>query len=192
MTVALAHDAAAGRPLFDLRTGELAFKVDLSFLRAKAIPLAAAALIVVAFAGISAYASLSKLKKSEAILADRLARETREEFDGQAMTADQVLGSTAAKPVEVSPLPKMSAYDVLLELNAKLPAKEKVTLDIGTLEINDSKVTIRGSAKTDEEIDAITAALKDIKCFAETTSGTRETGPKGERRFQLNIRSTCM
>jgi general secretion pathway protein L len=191
MTVALAHDAATGRPAFDLRTGELAFKVDLSFLRAKAVPLAAAALVIVAFAGASAYASLYRLKKSEATLAERLGRETREHF-GRAMSADEVLKSDSAKPVEVSPLPQMTAYDILLEINAKIPAKEKVTVDITQLEISDTKVVLRGSAKTDDEIDQITAELKSIKCFPEITPGTRETGPKGERRFQLNIRSTCM
>jgi len=191
MTVGLAHDAATGRPAFDLRSGELAFKVDLSFLRAKAVPLAAAALIIVAFAGLSAYASLYRLKKAEAVLSERLARETRDQFQSS-MTAEQVLGSNAAKPVEVSPLPKMSAYDLLLEINSKLPARDKVTLDLSTLEITDTKVRIDGSAKTDEEIDAINAELRTIKCFAEITSGTRETGAKGERRFHLDIRSTCL
>jgi hypothetical protein len=125
------------------------------------------------------------------VLTERLARESKLEFP-TAQTADQILKSDSAKPAEVSPMPKLSAYDLLLEINAKLPEKAKVTLDIGTLEITDQKVTIRGSAKTDEEIDAITAQLKGIKCFTETTSGTRETGPKGERKFQLNIVSTCM
>jgi general secretion pathway protein L len=191
MTVALAHDAATGRPMFDLRTGELAFKVDLSFLRAKAVPLAAAALVIVAFAGIAAFTSLRNLKKAESTLAERISRETRDDF-GSAMTADQVLGSSAAAPTETSPMPAMTSYDILLEINAKMPTKEKVTVDISQLEISDEKVTIRGSAKTDEEIDLITGELKNIKCFPEITSGTRETGPKGERRFQLNIRSTCM
>ena len=192
MTIGLAHDAATGRPHFDLRTGDLAAKVDLSFLRAKAVPLAAAALVIIAFAGVSAYASLYRLRSHEATLSERLARESREEFKGQAMSADAILKSTAAAPVEVSPMPKLSAYDLLIEINAKLPPRDKITVDITSLEISSAKVSLRGSAKTDDEIDAIIAELGKITCFKDATSGTRETGPKGERRFQLNIRNECM
>jgi len=39
MTIGMAYDCAGGRPLFDLRSGSLAVKMDLSFLRAKAVPL---------------------------------------------------------------------------------------------------------------------------------------------------------
>src|SRR6185436_8327583 len=39
MTIGMAFDAAGGRPMFDLRSGTLAVKVDFSFLRAKAVPL---------------------------------------------------------------------------------------------------------------------------------------------------------
>lgn len=197
MTIALAHDAATGRPMFDLRSGDLAFKVDLSFLRAKAVPLAAALLLVIAFAGISAFASLYRLKKVEGVLTERIARETKDQFH-EARTADQVLRSSEAQPAEMSPLPKMSAYDLLLEINAKLPPRDKLTIDVSQLEIGKEKVTVRGSvkaeteAKADEGIDAVTAALKDIKCFSDITGGTRETGPKGERRFQLSITSACM
>ena len=192
MTVALAHEAATGRPLFDLRTGELAFKVDLSFLRTKAVPLAAAALAIIACAGMAAYFHLYKLRNHEHVLADRLARETRELFDGKSMTAEEVLSSTAAAPREVSPMPKESAYDLLLDINSKLPAKDKVTVEVTNIDITEGSVKLSGSAKTDPEIDSIITALKDIKCFQDIKAGARETGPKGERKFQLTITSACM
>jgi hypothetical protein len=147
---------------------------------------------VIAFAGISAFASLYKLKKVEGVLSERLQRETKEAFKGEARTASQVLKSREAKPAEVSPLPKMSAYDLLLEINDKLPKKDKVTIDVSQLEISKEKVSIRGSAKNDEEIASIIAELRNIKCFTDIVSGTQDTGPKGERRFQLTINSTCM
>src|SRR5205085_8908511 len=68
MTVGMAYDAAGGRPTFDLRSGALAVKMDLSFLRAKAIPLGAAALCIAAFAAGSAYANLYRLRKAEKTL----------------------------------------------------------------------------------------------------------------------------
>src|SRR5262249_6408878 len=74
--IGAALDGASGRPLFDLRQGALAFKVDLSFIRAKAYQLAAAAVVVLAFAAGSAWAAHYKLRKNEKILTDRLASET--------------------------------------------------------------------------------------------------------------------
>jgi Tfp pilus assembly PilM family ATPase len=58
MTIGMAFDASGGRPMFDLRSGALAVKVDLSYLRAKAVPLGAAVLAIAAFAAGSAYADL--------------------------------------------------------------------------------------------------------------------------------------
>ena len=51
---------------------------------------------------------------------------------------------------------------------------------------------LRGSAKTDQEIDSIIAELRGIKCFQDIQSGTREAGGKGERKFQLTVNSVCM
>src|SRR5678810_275992 len=78
LTIGMAYDAAGGRPMFDLRSGALAVKVDLSFLRAKAVPLGAAVLAVAAFAAGSAYADLYRLRKAEKTLSTRIASETQE------------------------------------------------------------------------------------------------------------------
>ena len=53
-----------------------ASKMDLSFLRAKAVPLGAAVLAIAAFAAGSAYADLYRLRKAEKVLATRLATES--------------------------------------------------------------------------------------------------------------------
>jgi len=192
MTVGMAYDAAGGRPQFDLRSGALAVKVDLSFLRAKAVPLGVAVLAVAAFAAGSAYADLYRLRKSEKTLATRLANETTEMY-GQSKTAADVLGSTgAAGGASASPLPRMSAYDIMLEINAHLPPKDKITLDIDKLDIDEQKVDMTGTAKTGEEIDLLVSELKKITCFKEIQRGATETGEGGVKKFKLTIPSTCM
>jgi Tfp pilus assembly PilM family ATPase len=192
MTVGMAYDAAGGRPQFDLRSGALAAKVDLSYLRAKAVPLGAAVLAIAAFAAGSAYADLYRLKKAEKVLATRLANETSEMY-GASKTAKDVLSSTGAGgAAALSPLPKMSAYDVLLEINAHLPAKDKITLDIDKLDIDEQKVDMSGTAKTGEEIDLLVTELKKITCFKEIQRGATETGEGGVKKFKLTIPTTCM
>jgi hypothetical protein len=195
MTVGMAYDAAGGRPQFDLRSGAIAHRMDLTFLRAKAVPLAAAALAIAGFAAASAYADLYRLRKSEKVLATRLASESTELF-GTAKTAEEIIKSNGA-PGEGgssagSPLPKMTAYDVLLEVSNHTPTKDKITLDISTMQIDDQKVDIQGTTKTSEEIDALKAELSKIDCFKEVTRGPTDTGPNGIKRFKLTITAPCM
>ena len=191
--IGAALDGATGRPLFDLRQGVLAFKVDLSFLRTKAYQLAAAIVVVLAFAAGSAWADWYKLHKNEQILTDRLASESSALFEGKPRTADEILkgqGNGGAGGVD-SPLVKMSAYDILLEINAKLPARDKITLDVTQLDINENAVEIRGTTKKPEEIDALDNALKDVQCLGPSTRGATQQTAEGVQ-FQLSYKPSCM
>jgi general secretion pathway protein L len=192
MTIGMAFDAAGGRPMFDLRSGALAVKVDFSFLRAKAVPLGAAVLAIAAFAAGSAYADLYRVRKAEKVLSTRLAAET-EEYFGEPRSAEAVLeepgagGSSAA-----SPMPKLTAYDLLLEINAHLPPKDKITLDLERMTIDDTKVDISGTTKKPEEIDLLITELKKIDCFkTNLTRGATDTLPNGVR-FKLTVNAQCL
>jgi len=192
MTIGMAYDCAGGRPQFDLRSGSLAVKVDLSFLRAKAVPLGAALLAVCAFASISAYADLYQLRKAEKVLSQRLANESQEQF-GAVKTADEVLAMTGPGAGGTgSPIPKMSAYDMLLEINAHIPPKDKITLDVDKLDIDETKIEMSGTAKTPEEVDLLVSELKKIECFnKEVNRGATESGDNGVRKFKLTITPQC-
>jgi Tfp pilus assembly PilM family ATPase len=187
-----ALDGASGRPLFDLRQGVLAFKVDLSFLRAKAYQIATAAVIILAFAAGSAWAAHYKLRKNEKVLTNRLATESTELYGGP-RTASDVLDQvdSTATATAGSPLPKMTAYDLLLAINDKLPDKDKITLDVTRLQITPTSVELRGTTKKTEEIDALEAALKDIKCLGAASRGATQQTAEGSM-FQLSYKPTCM
>ncbi len=196
MTIGMAYDAAGGRPMFDLRSGSLAVKMDLSFVRAKAVPLGAAGLVIAAFAAASAYADLYRLQKAEKTQTALLATESAEVFGGKSKTAEEILEMNApggsSRP-RTSPIPKVSAYDLLLEISSKVPPKDKITLDIDRLDITDTKVEMSGTVKGPEEIDLLVTALKEIKCFKKDgiTRGPTET--EGElRKFKLTIAASCM
>jgi general secretion pathway protein L len=195
MAVGQLLDSLTGRPLFNLRQGPLALKVDLSFLRTKLWAVGAAAVAVATFAAGSAYANMYRLRSAEKVLQQRLADETVQHF-GVKKTAAEVLSSPGAKPgggPGESPMPKLTAYDVLLDISAQVPGKDKLTLDITRLDITDSKVDIEGTAKTAPEIDLFQGELKKkIPCFTEVTRGTTESGENGVQRFKINIKSDCM
>ncbi len=192
LVIAAAHDAGGARPTFDLRQGPLAFKVDMSFVKTKLTQVAVAMLVVLVFAGGSAYAGLRKLRQADRVLTDRVARESAEYFKEAKSVADLLaLKSGDVGPGE-SPMPKMSAFDLMLAINAKLPARDKVTLDVTDLDIKDNKVSLKASAKTPEEIDQVEAALKEITCIKEITRGSTTNGPNGEKNFSFTMRTECM
>jgi Tfp pilus assembly PilM family ATPase len=191
MTVGMAYDAAGGRPQFDLHSGAGA-SLDFSFLRQKAVPLGVSVLAVAAFAAFSAYADLYRLKKAEKTLNTRLATETTEMY-GSAKTASEVLnasGPGGAGP-SMSPIPKMTAYDLLLEINAHVPTKDKITLDVDKLDIDNEKVDMSGTAKTPEEIDLLVSELKKSDCFKDIQRGPTETGEGGVKKFRLSMPVAC-
>jgi general secretion pathway protein L len=188
----LSLECAAGRPRFDLRQGELVYKADLSFLRQKAPALLAALVVLLAFATFNGYAELFKLRRAEAALETRVALETTAAF-GEALSAsaamDRMGGKTGSKK---SPLPRMTAYDILLEFNAKLPDSSKVTLDVDRLDIRPGKITFEATAKSSPEIDAVEEALRQIECFKEISRGSTSVGEGDVRKFSFTITTNCM
>jgi Tfp pilus assembly PilM family ATPase len=205
LTVGMAYDCAGGRPQFDLRSGALAVRVDLSFLRSKAVPLIASVVTIAAFASASAYADLRSLQKSEKILDTRLAAESAEHF-GSARSVEEILGESepggsGAVSTTGSPLPRMSAYDILLEISSRLVAHDKMKVDIDKLTIDTQNVSIEGFAKSTEddpglvkasdEVESIYNELKKIDCFKEPQRGNVDTDAGGKR-FRFTIAHTCM
>ena len=198
LAAGVALEGASGRPTFDLRQGDLAFKADLSFLRAKAVPLAAAALLIIAFAAVSAYANLFRLRKAEKALDKRLAVESAEVFQRQ-MSAKEVLDqvSPAGGPGD-NPMPKMTAWDLLLAFNTALPPKEEVKIDIEDIDIKQGKITVKAvSAPTTTQnalagIKTLEASLKKSKCFADFPSPQSQPGRDDNREFTLTIKTPCI
>jgi general secretion pathway protein L len=191
LTIGMAYDAAGGRPMFDLRSGSLAVKVDLSFLRAKAVPLGAAAIVILMFAAVSAYADLYRLRKSEKALTARLQEETTAYY-GAPKSAEDIVGTTGTGPLAAaSPIPKMSAYDIILEISNKVPARDKIQLDIQKMSIANDKIEINGTVKSPEEIDALVTELKKVECFKDVARGPMLT-ENGLKQFSLTISQQCM
>ena len=193
LTIGMAFDASGGRPMFDLRSGALAVKVDFSFLRAKLVPLGASVLAIAAFAAGSAYADLYRVRKAEKILSERFAAESADLPGPGPHTLESVLESTAAGGGgQASPIPRLSAYDLLLDISAHVPPKDKITIDLDNVSIDDAKIDISGTTKKAEEIDTLILELKKVECFKNNiTRGATDTQTNGVR-FKLTITAQCM
>jgi general secretion pathway protein L len=194
VVLGLLHDVLGGRPAFNLRQGALAVKVDLSFVRAKLWALGAAAVAVATFAAFSAYANMRRLRSAEKVLSQRIADESLAHFGGK-KTADEILATPEAVggSSTESPMPKITAYDLLLDVSAQVPGKDKITLDLYRIDISGNKVDLEGTAAKAEEIDLFQGELKKkITCFEDVSRGTTEADANGKQRFKINVKSNCM
>ncbi|HUH02776.1 MAG TPA: pilus assembly protein PilM [Kofleriaceae bacterium] len=198
LAAGVAFEGSTGRPMFDLRQGDLAFKTDTSYLRSRMPVLAASLLIVIAFAAFNAYARLNSLRKSEKVLNGRLAVETTALF-GKALSLDETtkrLKKDDPKSGE-SPLPKMTSYDILLDINERLPEAKDLKIDITELDIKPGRVSIKAITGTTEKYDAVQAsaevvkALKGQPCFTDVQRGNISSGPDDTKNFPITIKSEC-
>lgn len=189
----LAHGAclegATGRPLFDLRKGDLAYKADFTFLRAKAGYFAACALVLGALLAGNAYAALYKLRTEERILDERLRAETTAIF-GAPISAGEVQEKMNPKK-DASPLPKLTAFDQLVEISKRLPARDKARLDVLELDIKPQKITMKATTNSASSIDEIEKALLEHECFVEVQRGRVQSGTADEKQFTLTIVTKC-
>ena len=200
LAAGVAFEGASGRAHFDLRQGELAYKADLSFLRARAGYLAAAGLVIMAFAAIDAYAALSKLRKAERVLDKRLASESQADL-GATLSADQVLkrtGGAGGALESDSPLPKMTAWDLLRDINDRLPPGKEVKLDVTSIDIKPGKIQLQvttgavdGGKDAVEGATEIIKALKTQTCFEDVQRGNISSGADETKSFPVTITSTC-
>ena len=192
LVLAIAFDLSSGKPTYDLRQGPLAFKVDMSFITGKLTQVAVLAMIVLLFAGASAYVGLRKLHQADKLLTERVAVESTE-YKGQPMTVAELLSENTGPggANEPLPLPKMSAFDILLEINSKLPARDKITVDITELDIRNDKISLKASAKKPEEIDAFETAMREVKCLKDPSRGATQTAGEWIN-FSYTFKNECM
>ncbi len=200
LALGVAMDGASAKPSFDLRQGALAFKADASFLRNKLRSIAVAVVAVMAFGVLSAYAGVSKLRAAEEVLEKRVALESAAAL-GEKLNASDVL--LRVGPVEnssrVSPIPSMTAYDMLLAFNTALPKKDKAVLDVSEIDIDTKagKVVVKASSSPFDETSALQGiknleeSLRASKCFKEFTSPESQPGANDTRQFTLTIKSDC-
>ena len=201
----LALAAAGPVPQVNLRRGELAYRTDYSYLRAKAGYLVAAVLVILTFAAVNAAASLRGLRKEAEALEGRLKQETLETFgearlDGKAVSEELKQGPRGGVPS----IPTLTAFDVLDELSSHVPTADKGKLDILELDIKPKKLYLKATSESAQQVDDLVAALEKVDCFDKVDKGkissvtshpsgdnTTNDAPKELKQFTLDIHSSC-
>ena len=152
---------------------------------------------VLLFAMINGVMGFKKLRKSEAQLDDWLAVESRKTFQ-KTMTVSEVLAKVG--PVDskaATPLPELSAYELLLAFNDSLPKSDKVRMDVEEIDIKPGKIKVEAVTSTNGEesalngIKTIEEELKKTDCFKEFASPESQPYKEDTRKFSLTIETSC-
>lgn len=165
--VALALGAAGRGRDVDLRRGPLAFQRGYGFLKDKVpllVGLGAATLVSFLFATWADVRALSR--ENEALVAE-LGQATKLTFGEEAADATeaQALLEKATTVEEADPLPRMDAFDVIVELSKVVPTT--VTHDIEDFDMQRGRVKIQGVVGSASEAQAIATDIDKHECIQE-------------------------
>lgn len=180
------------REALDFRQGEFAFKTDKSVFREKLFALATAAVLLLVFGAVSAYTTMSGLRREERLLDKQLRQATR-----------RVLGKPISDPWQVSRtlkrgamsknagIPKMTAVDILDLISRHVPPREEVKLDVNRVDVKATKTYVKGTADSLSAVGKIVKALEKVSCFKEVSSGKISEVSGGKKQFTLTINTKC-
>jgi hypothetical protein len=188
----IAEIGARGTKELDLRKGELQYRASFSIVRQRASHLAVLAAALVACVGIQATITLRRLSAEHQVLYAQFQTASKELFGPTQMTPDDV--STALRKSlkdEMVQLPKATAYDLFDAISNKIPAADKVEINIDDLDIRAKKTSIKGTVDSAGAVDEIVAKLKEIDCFEEISKGPITEVSGGAKQFSLSIAAKC-
>lgn len=162
--IALALGVAGREHDIDLRRGPLAFQRGYGFLKEKAPLLAGLVGAVLVSFVFSACAELSALEKEQAWLAARLEVATKAAFDKAVSDATEAgeLIAQAKSLSEADPMPRMDAFDTLVELSKAIPASVKH--DIEEFDMQRGHVKIQGIVDSTGDASTVLEKLSEHRC----------------------------
>ncbi len=156
-----------GRPRDpDLRQGPLGFQRGYGFLREK-LPLLSglAAAIFISFM-FSTWAELRALDREAEVLSTALASLSKEVLDEETSDPERVMDLVDKGPgkKEQDPMPKVDAFDVIVELSKSIPTS--VTHDIREFDMQRGKVKVQGVVGSTDEAQSIATVMNEKECFS--------------------------
>jgi len=126
----------------DLRQGELAFKGDYEFIKARLKWIAACALAILFSWIFASYAEYRVLADEAEVTKAELTERTKRLFTRPILDYALIKEKLVGKEVQKPPMPTKDAFDIVVELSKRIP--RNVVHDVDLLEIKPKRVTLRG------------------------------------------------
>jgi len=189
---AIALAASRGEREIDLRRGPFVYRANFSVLRQKAMHLGLLGAALLAVVGLDVYASLSNLGAERKQLDAQLKTATQEIF-GQPRTdaKDVALAMRKGFREELAPVPRATAFDLFEQISKRVPAADRIKLDIAEIDIRPKKTFIKGTVDSATAVDEIAERLKEIDCYEEVSKGAVTEVSDESKQFTLNVTSKC-
>jgi general secretion pathway protein L len=190
--LALALGLIKGARDMNLRRGTLAFHHGYEFLKEKfAVVAGLAALIVVSF-GFSVWAESRSLEAEGEALTQALAKLSERhlgEASGDLERVNELL-SANENLQEVDPEPRLDAFDIMLGVSNAVD--KEIVHDIDELDVQKSKVKLRGVVTTTGEAERIADALNKTECYKDAKISKITQAVNSERqKYSLEFEVQC-
>jgi general secretion pathway protein L len=175
----------------DLRQGPLAAQQSFQFLREKTPLLAGLAAAIFVSFGFSVWAELRALSAEEQVLTRQLEVATMTHFGEKAtdLAQAQQLIEDAISGKTDDPIPKIDAFDLMIELSERIPSD--MVHDLPEFEFNRDKATLKGVVPTIDDANKVAAAMREHPCFKDVniTRTTRlQNQDKQKYTLEMNVR----
>lgn len=169
--IALALGAAGRGHDIDLRRGSLSFQRGFSFLKEKAPLLSGLAGAVVVSFLFAIWAELRALGKELESTQGELQRVTADAFDKATADPEEALSllEQAKNPSETDPMPKLDAFDVMVDLSKAIPTS--VTSDIEELDMTRGHVRVQGVVGSTADASLVRDKIAERPCVSEPKIG---------------------
>jgi Tfp pilus assembly PilM family ATPase len=189
---AIALAASRGEREIDLRRGPFVYRANFSVLRQKAMHLGLLGAALLAVVGLDVYASLSNLGAERKQLDAQLKTATQEVFGQPRTDAKEVaLAMRKGFREELAPVPRATAFDLFEQISKRVPAADRIKLDIAEIDIRPKKTFIKGTVDSATAVDEIAERLKEIDCYEEVSKGAVTEVSDESKQFTLNVTSKC-
>ncbi|HZA15002.1 MAG TPA: pilus assembly protein PilM, partial [Myxococcaceae bacterium] len=159
------HASGAKAPRFNFRRGEFAFKGDFDYARGRIGRLAAFAGALLLLLIVSGIVRNSVLARREQQVDDRLCETTQRVLGACERNYDRALNMMHGTGSPAADVPRLSAVALTAELTQRIPRDVNVTLD--QLEVALDRISLRGLADSNKQVDTLTSALRSFRCFKE-------------------------
>lgn len=177
----------------NLRQGRLEAQQTFQFLRDKTPLLAGLGAAIFVSFGFSVFAEMRALDNEHAILAQQLGNATQAQF-GERVEDPKKAGELLENAIAGKtgdPMPKMDAFDVMIELSNRIP-KEMIH-DIADFEYNRGEVKIAGVVPAISDANLVKDKMAEHECFKEVNiARTTQLKNEDKQKYNLEFKVTCV
>jgi general secretion pathway protein L len=182
--------SGAKAPRFNLRRGEFAFKGDFDYVKDKVGLLVSFAITLVLLLIASGVVRNSVLARREAQVDQVLCKTTERILGTCEKDFERALNMLKGVESPAAALPKRSAVNLLAEVTQRVPSDLVVKFD--RIQIDLDRIILQGETKSSKEIDSLTRAIREHRCFKEINQGKVEKTKDGQNvTFRLDIQVSC-